>query len=43
MIGTRRMDAMIHAGSARSVDGTPGAKLLPSVLGLTAGAIDVST
>jgi uncharacterized membrane protein YoaK (UPF0700 family) len=41
MIGTRRTDAMIHAASAPSVDSTLGMKLLPSVLGLTAGAVDV--
>ena len=32
---------MIHAASAPSVDSTLGMKLLPSVLGLTAGAVDV--
>jgi uncharacterized membrane protein YoaK (UPF0700 family) len=32
---------MIHAASAPSVDSTLGTRLLPSVLGLTAGAVDV--
>jgi uncharacterized membrane protein YoaK (UPF0700 family) len=32
---------MIHAAPAPSVDSTLGTKLLPSVLGLTAGAVDV--
>src|SRR5579862_6021188 len=32
---------MIEAASAPSVDSTLGTKLLPSVLGLTAGTIDV--
>jgi uncharacterized membrane protein YoaK (UPF0700 family) len=38
---SRKTDAMIHAAPAPSVDSTLGMKLLPNVLGLTAGAVDV--